>query len=171
MVSGTDQSGGTRSQRRGPERPGLIDRRHFEAVETGGLGAHDFCAVPPSAGDDDANRRPDDIVHHPVQRQRLVGSRCDHGFPHFTRSDPAGDAAERQRIGSEPAHHYTTLGRPLGGGVEPGQPVGTHAEQLECAFLRQTAFGASEQGPMVGLDARVGGDSRGGQPCHVGAAR
>ena len=131
--SGTDRTGGTRGERRGPERAGLVDGRDLETVEAGGLGAHDFCAVPPSAGDDDAHRRPDDVVHHPVQRQRLVGGGGDHGFPHFTRPDPAGDAAERKRIGAEPAHRYPALGRLLGGGVEPGQPVGSHAEQLERA--------------------------------------
>ena len=96
-------------------------------VETSGLGAHDFCTVPPSAGDDDTHRGPDNVVHRVVQRLRLVGRGGDDGLPDFAGPDSPRDPAERQRVRAESTDDDAALGSVFGGGVELGQPVASHA--------------------------------------------
>ena len=62
-----------------------------------------------------------------VQRQRFVGRGGDDGLPDFAGPDSARDPAERQRVRAESTDDDAALGSVFGGGVELGQPVGSHA--------------------------------------------
>ena len=172
VIVRADRTGCPRGERRCTERAGLVDGRDLQKpLKRAALARMTSALCRHPAGDHDADGGTDDIVHRSVQRQRFVGGSGDDRLPYFA-PGPTPPAIPPIVSASEPRPPTTTrpLGRLLGGGVEHRpRPSAPHAEHLEHTDSPGPPSVPAEQRPVVGFDARVGGDARGGQPGRVGA--